>query len=500
MTPEERLKIFHTAGTFVPPYEVVTVHSSRVQKRDINAGHMMEMQAYGQRVKAWVTPIDGTLATENTPIYTIDSSPYGPQYSEYTDAMKQMIKYLYENKAQAITVSVEERPDGSRAMNGILGKHNLYIKSLPDRLRDYLRRYGRSVDDFESEHEDKSYHIVYEMPKTADNKTLMTPLTQSIRPKRSAQNSQVLYPEILLLVDYTLYSKIGGNIWDAVPYLLSFWNGVDIMYRTLTEPKYRLNIAAILLAKDPEALEYIQHLQYPNIDVDTTLTFSGYWLYQNREVFPIDSYDIAVTMTSHTLWVKDKKTNTFRDGILGVAWVSGACGVSRYNGNMTKTAVVHDEGAYTGIQTAAHELGHSLGASHDGSDHADCEHNEGNIMAGSSVVNSTKSHEWSLCSRRDLNKFLNEKQSDCLTNRPKKGEAVPRLLPGKLMDANDQCYMYRKAKAVFIEPSICHQLNCFLEGNPLAYSPLGSAAADGTPCGNGLICLHGQCLDENIIM
>lgn len=26
---------------------------------------------------------------------------------------------------------------------------------------------------------------------------------------------------------------------------------------------------------------------------------------------------------------------------------------------MTKTAVVHDDGGYTGIQTAAHELGHS---------------------------------------------------------------------------------------------------------------------------------------------
>lgn len=68
------------------------------------------------------------------------------------------------------------------------------------------------------------------------------------------------------------------------------------------------------------------------------------------------------------------------------------------------------------------------------------------------------------------------------------------------MDANDQCYMYRKTKAAIIEPSICHQLNCFLEGNDRMYTQLGSAAADGTPCGDGLICIHGHCMDEKIIM
>lgn len=55
----------------------MTIHSSRVEKRDVNAGHVFEVNAYGENVKAWITPTEGILAGVNTPICGVRSRSDG---------------------------------------------------------------------------------------------------------------------------------------------------------------------------------------------------------------------------------------------------------------------------------------------------------------------------------------------------------------------------------------------------------------------------------------
>lgn len=71
-------------------------------------------------------------------------------------------------------------------------------------------------------------------------------LTSSTKTKRSVPDT--LYPEILVIIDHSLYKLFQKNIYKMVSYLLAFWNGVDMKYRSLMNPKYRLNIAGIILA------------------------------------------------------------------------------------------------------------------------------------------------------------------------------------------------------------------------------------------------------------
>lgn len=60
----------------------------------------------------------------------------------------------------------------------------------------------------------------------------------------------MVYPEILVVVGYDLLVPLmRRSVIEVVPYILAFWNGVDMLYRNLENPKYRINIAGILMAQ-----------------------------------------------------------------------------------------------------------------------------------------------------------------------------------------------------------------------------------------------------------
>ncbi|KAG7170768.1 A disintegrin and metalloproteinase with thrombospondin motifs 16-like 2 [Homarus americanus] len=189
-------------------------------------------------------------------------------------------------------------------------------------------------------------------------------------------------------------------------------------------------------------------------------------------------------------------------GTAGFAYVGGACVVNKRLQKVNSVAIVEDTGGFSGIIVAAHEVGHLLGAVHDGSPPPSylggpgarrCRWEDGYIM--SDLRHTEKGFRWSSCSVEQFHHFLNGDTATCLYNLPHEDESLPRVLPGKLLSLDAQCKKDRGTSACFKDDRVCAQLFCFdsSSGYCVSYRP----AAEGSDCGNGKICSNGRCVFDN---
>ncbi|XP_061392589.1 A disintegrin and metalloproteinase with thrombospondin motifs like, partial [Musca vetustissima] len=114
------------------------------------------------------------------------------------------------------------------------------------------------------------------------------------RAKRHAP--YMIYPEVLVIVDYDGYRLHGGDNLQVKRYFIAFWNGVDLRYRLLKEPKIRVSIAGIIISRGRDATPYLERNRVGRdaIDSAAALTDMGKYLFRERRL-PV--YDIAVAIT-----------------------------------------------------------------------------------------------------------------------------------------------------------------------------------------------------------
>ncbi|KAK0180077.1 hypothetical protein PV327_005756 [Microctonus hyperodae] len=353
MNQKEREQVFMSSN--VPDYEIVAIHWPRLQKRDAQNKSVVQLTAFGNHIKLWLDPTKGILAGKKTPTYIAKTGPNGTIIRKMSHLIYKTMTRLYEDLSEAATLTLNSNQDGRKKITGVIGKKNIVIHSLPKRLVKKVEKYRRSIDGIpESDYDDHHYHIVYKTAPIHSIKPLRYLETSRQRQKRFIPS--VVYPEILIIIGHDLYQLFNKKTSKIIPYILAFWNGVDMKYRNLKNPKYRLNIAGILLAQDLQALEYMAKNMYSDgkLNIDNTHDDSGKWLFKQDQYIPVNSYDAAITMTSNTLY----DPNYPHQSILGIAYISNICIVNINEKTMYKTAIILDNAGFGGIYTAAHELGH----------------------------------------------------------------------------------------------------------------------------------------------
>ena len=189
----------------------------------------------------------------------------------------------------------------------------------------------------------------------------------------------------------------------------------------------------------------------------------------------------------------------------GYAYVGGACVRNVYLKKISSVALVEDSGGYSGVIVTAHEIGHLLGAVHDGDSSPSylrgpgaksCPWSQGFIM--SDLRRTARGQLWSDCSVKQIRHFLKTTTASCLHNPPRHQDYSlpgPSSLPGTQLSLNAQCFADRGTRACYHDYRVCAQLFCYNRDYKgcYAYRP----AVEGSSCGNGKMCIGGKCVKKS---
>ena len=101
---------------------------------------------------------------------------------------------------------------------------------------------------------------------------------------KSLSGRRKVYPEILVVMDYQLFKIFGFSVSKARKYIVSYFNAVNMRYKTFTQPRIELNIAGIVLSKTKSSLPFISSnlKQTDMLDAPATLHAMGQYYYRDR--------------------------------------------------------------------------------------------------------------------------------------------------------------------------------------------------------------------------
>ena len=101
---------------------------------------------------------------------------------------------------------------------------------------------------------------------------------------KSLSGRKKVYPEILVVMDYQLFKIFGFSVSKARKYIVSYFNAVNMRYKTFTQPRIELNIAGIVLSQSKSSLPFISsnQMQADMLDAPSTLHDMGQYYYKDR--------------------------------------------------------------------------------------------------------------------------------------------------------------------------------------------------------------------------
>uniref|UniRef100_A0A8W8LFH5 Peptidase M12B domain-containing protein n=1 Tax=Magallana gigas TaxID=29159 RepID=A0A8W8LFH5_MAGGI len=408
---------------------------------------------------------------------------------------------FYQDPRHSASIQVKGSKDGHHDMSGFFtyGHHNHYIQSV-SRIKSSARESRVSfivskkgqIADLRSDYIE------------SDTSTLQYKPLRKNYPLRHKRSSSVNKVELFLAVDNSIYrfwyqqnaniseeqERRNATIADIKQYYALLINSVDGRYKNFQGGSFTMDVifAGIYIA-ETENLWTGSASEENTIDSFEALDSFEAWRTSMLGSGSIPDHDHAMLFTRYDIALNNQTDTT------GLAYIGSICSSKSFS-------LVEENFDFISSAIAAHELGHSLGATHEAVGNNTCP-DDGYVMSAVVIPRAGSTNPWrfSSCSMTQITNHINSLSSNCLLQETSTAEALQGYTYssiGQMYTADKQCELSIGDGSVICRDmyissnvnEICTSLKC---RSPDGRSCSAILPADGTTCGNHKWCQDGTC-------